>query len=110
MEEIFEDNQHGTADSRLLERYRTHLIEQDVTPSTRTSILTIAQKFLQWWRKSFVGDEFMIVPQPPGRSVLQEEWVDLREKYLRIASPDHQMRCTHRTDLTAFLGYLTGLR
>jgi len=108
MEEIFQNNQHCTADSRLLERYRGHLIEQGVTQSAQTSLVTIAQKFLQWWRQSIVGEQFMIVPQRHRRPALQAEWCELRETYLRITCPDHQLRCMHRTDLTEFLGYLAG--
>jgi hypothetical protein len=110
MEEIFHNNQHCAADTRLLERYRGQLIEQGVAQSAQASLVTVAQKFLQWWRQSIVGDQYTIAPQRHQRPALPIEWIDLRETYLRITCPDHQLRCLHRTELTEFLGYLAGLR
>jgi hypothetical protein len=108
MKETSQNNQPCTDDSGLLERYRGHLIERGVTQPARTSLITIARHFLEWWRQSFIGEQFTIEPQRRRRSSLQLEWVELRETYLRTTCPDHQVRCAHRIDLTAFLDYLAG--
>jgi len=108
MEEIFLDNQHCTPDGRLLERYSGHLIERGMSPSTQTSLLAIAAKFLHWWRQTFVGEHYVIDPWRHQWQIRQIEGADLREKYLQVTCPDHQLRCSRRTDLMEFFGYLAG--
>jgi hypothetical protein len=110
MEEIVQDTQHCAADNRLFERYRGHLSERGVAQLAQAPLVAIAQQFIQWWRQSIGGEQFTIVRQRHHQAAMPVEWIELRETYLRITCPDHQLRCTRRTDLTEFLGYLAGSR
>ena len=57
-------------------------------------MLRIADQFIGWWRKHYVGEEFAFSPRTGNAPVRQPEWFDVRETYLRITCPDHQLRST----------------
>lgn len=106
MENTFHAEKVCPFDNYLLDHYHEHLSKCDISQSARASMLAIAVRFLQWWRQSFVGEQYVIAPASHKRPMPQFEWTDLREAYLRAVCADHQLRCEQRTNLIPFLNYL----
>jgi len=108
MKNTFHGEKDRNSDNYLLDRYCGHLIKRGISQSAQMSMHLIALRFLEWWRQSFVGEEYMIAPTSYKRPIPQFEWADLREAYLRAVCADHQLRCAQRTDLAPFINYLAG--